>query len=104
MIDFGRRRSLLGSNGQFRPSPTDLWRYQPREKEEKGETRDPTLLSRSRSSPAGFSTLRRENLRRLREEENDVSSPRASFSPRLRKEISSPCAGRRNVSSHGEKE
>ncbi|RRT39161.1 hypothetical protein B296_00042644 [Ensete ventricosum] len=88
MIDFGRRRSLSGSNGQFRPSPTDFWRYQPREKEEKGETRDPTLLSRSRSSPAGFSTLRRENFRRSREEENDVSSPRASSSRELLAEAS----------------
>ncbi|RRT72869.1 hypothetical protein B296_00034030 [Ensete ventricosum] len=52
-IDFDHRRSLLSDNGRFRPSLTDFGRYQSREKEEegeeKGEPRDPTLFSRSRT-------------------------------------------------------
>ncbi|RWW52211.1 hypothetical protein BHE74_00041376, partial [Ensete ventricosum] len=96
--------------GYFRPVSTrnrlitvDFERYQSREKEEEGEEKgepgDPTLLSQSRSSPAGFSMLHGENIQLSRGEENDVSSPRTSFagcagfSLRLHREISSPRAG-----------
>ncbi|RWW05197.1 hypothetical protein GW17_00031544 [Ensete ventricosum] len=75
MVDFDCRQPLSAVRG-----------------EEKGESGDPVLLFRSRSSPAGFLALCGENLRRSWGEENDDSSPCAGFSPRLRREIFSPRA------------
>ncbi|RWW32574.1 hypothetical protein GW17_00002744 [Ensete ventricosum] len=82
-------------------------RYQSREK--KREKKRENLEIRRCSpdpdpSPVGFSTLRRENLRRSREE-NDAQ--RMGFSSRLREEISSPrtgFSGRCFFSPYGEKE
>ncbi|RZR79990.1 hypothetical protein BHM03_00005883 [Ensete ventricosum] len=91
MVDFDCRQPLSAVRG-----------------EEKGESGDPVLLFRSRSSPAGFLALCGENLRRSWGEENDDSSPCAGFSPRLRREIFSPRASfsrRRHVFSlRGDKE
>ncbi|RWW52788.1 hypothetical protein BHE74_00040764 [Ensete ventricosum] len=98
-IDFDHHRLLSGDNDRFRPSSADFNRRRPisngisqgRKKkrfEKKREPRDLKSLSRSRSSPAGFSSFagRGGFLLRLRWE---ISSPRTGFSGTRR--FFSPC-------------
>ncbi|RWV89527.1 hypothetical protein GW17_00048317, partial [Ensete ventricosum] len=70
-VDFDHRQLLSGGNDRFRLSSVDFGWYQPREKEEEGEPRDPACSPNLVPSLAGFLALRGKNLRLSREEEND---------------------------------